>query len=272
MTWYETIDEKLARLRADVALAQDELIDAEAELADQKADIALFEHEYNARIGNALDQLADLETEVKHYLDRIKEHRNKRIFGTTHVPVEEQYRRIWQQPPPKPPPPPPEPTTPATEAQIKKLYRKLARHFHPDLAQDDAERKHRTDKMAAINDAYAARSVMELMALAREMEGAQAGSLPGTGKTDEEMVRVLEKEIQRCHRRLREIDLEMNQLHTHHLVELMVEVKFAKRQGRDLLAEMAEEVARKIARKEAERDMIRAQFNSLDTGGGINRS
>ncbi len=264
MTWYETIDEKLARLRAEVAQVQDELIDAEAELADQKADIALFEHEYNARVGHALDQLAALEAEVKDYLDRIKEYRNKRIFGTAHVPVEEQYRRVWQQPP-SPPPPPPEPTTPATEAQIKKLYRKLARHFHPDLAQDDADRKVRTDKMAAVNDAYAARSMMELMALARDMEGAQAGGLPAAGKTDQEMVQVLEKEIRRCRRRLREIDLEMSQLHNHHLVELMVEVKFAKRQRRDLLAEMAEEVARKMARKEAERDMIKAQFDNLSS-------
>ncbi len=272
MTWYETIGEKLARLRAEVAEVQDELIEAEAELADRKADIALFEHEYNARVGQALDQLAALEVQVKDYLDRIKEYRNKRIFGTAHVPVEEQYRRVWQQPASPPPPPPPEPTTPATEAQIKKLYRQLARHFHPDLAQDDADRKLRTDKMAAINDAYAARSMMELMALARDMKGAKAGGLPAADKTDEEMVQVLEREINRCRRRLREIDLEMNQLHNHHLVSLMVEVKFASRQGRDLLAEMAAEVARKIARKEVERDMIKAQFDSLDLGGGISRS
>lgn len=272
MTWYETIGEKLARLRGEVAEVQDDLIDAEAELADRKADIALFEHEYNARVGDALAQLANLEAQVKAYLDRIKELRNKRIFGTAHVPVEEQYRRVWQQPPPQPPPPAPEPTTPASEAQIKKLYRQLARHFHPDLAQNDADRTYRTDKMAAINDAYAARSMMELMALARDMKGAEGGGLPAAGKTDEEMVQVLEQEIRRCRRRLREIDLEMDQLHHHHLVKLMVEVKFAKRQGRDLLAEMAEEVARKMARKEVERDMIKAQFDGLDLGGGIPRS
>lgn len=271
MTWYETIDEQLARLRAEVAQVQDDLISAEAELADQKADIMLFEHEYNARVGHALAQLASLEAEVKHYLDAIKEYHNRRIFGTAHVPVEEQYRRVWQQPPP-PPPPPPEPVTPADTAYIKKLYRQLARHYHPDLAQDDTDRAYRTDKMAAINDAYTARSMTELMALARGMAEEGVGKPVESGQTHAEMVQVLEKELSRCRRRLREIDLEMNNLHNHHLVELMTEVKFSRRRGRDLLAEMAADVARKIARKEAERDMIKAQFDSLDSGGGIIRS
>jgi DnaJ-class molecular chaperone len=56
---------------------------------------------------------------------------------------------------------PPKPLSPATEAKIKKLYRQLARSFHPDLASDDADRAYRTDKMTAVNDAYAARSMAE---------------------------------------------------------------------------------------------------------------
>ncbi|MBE2198276.1 MAG: J domain-containing protein [Anaerolinea sp.] len=268
MTWYETIDEKLARLRAELAQAQDELIEAEAELADQKADIAAFEYEYNARAGYLLDKLAALEDEVKHYLDRIKLLRNKRIFGTEHVPVEEQYRRVWQQPPP-PPPPPPQPSSPATEAQIKKLYRQLARRCHPDLGTTEADRAWRTQIMAAINDAYAARSMTELLAIARQVDAAQPDTAVPSGQTAAEMLQVLEAEIGRCRRRLREIDLEMTNLHQHHLVELMLEVKFARKRGRDVLGEMAQDLTRKVARKEAERDMLKTQFESMGLGGSI---
>ncbi|MEZ4644598.1 MAG: J domain-containing protein [Chloroflexota bacterium] len=269
MTWYETIDEKLARLRAEITQVQDELIEAEAELADQKADIAAFEYEYNARAGYLLEQLAALEEEVKHYLDQIKLLRNRRIFGTDHVPVEEQYRRVWQQPPPPPPPKPAEPPSAATEAQIKKLYRQLARRFHPDLATGDAERARRTEMMAAINDAYAARSMTELMAIARRAESATPEATAASGQTAEEMAQVLEAEVRRCRRRLHAIDLEMTNLHQHHLVELMLEVKFARKRKRDILGEMAEELQRKIARKEAERDMIKAQFDSMGLQGGM---
>lgn len=268
MAWYETIDEKLTRLRAEITQVQDELIEAEAELADQKADIATFEYEYNARVGYLLDNLTALEAEVKHYLDRIKSIRNKRIFGTEHVPVEEQYRRVWQQPP-QPPPPPPAPPSPATEAQIKKLYRQLARRFHPDLATNDADRMRRTDMMTAINDAYAARSMTELMALARQAESAQMETAVHSDRTAAEMIQVLEMEIHRCRRRLREIDLEMANLHQHHLVALMLEVKLARQQKRDVLGEMAQELERKVARKAAERDMIKAQFDSMGLEGGI---
>jgi hypothetical protein len=40
-------------------------------------------------------------------------------------------------------------------------------------------------------------------------------------------------------------------------------VKLAKRQGRDLLGEMAADLEHKIARKTAERDFLKSQFDQL---------
>jgi DNA repair exonuclease SbcCD ATPase subunit len=270
MGWqYETIDEKLARLRAALVRAHDELIDAEAQLADRAAEIHSFEREFESRVGHLIDALASLEEEVAEYLRRIQNLRDERVFGQGYRSVDEQYRRTWYVPPKSAPEPPPKPLPPATEEQIKKLYRRLARRFHPDLAHDDVDRAYRTDKMKAINDAYAARSMVELVALANEMDEESHRITPLSGQTDAEMVKALEDELARCQRRLQEIETELRNLHNRPSVELSLEVKFADRQGRDMLAEMTAELERKIGRKTAERDMIRAQFDSLDPGKTI---
>ena len=271
MVWRsETIHEKLSRLRSELTQAQDALIDAETELADRMIDIRAFEAEFDARTGFLMDQLAALETRIDDYLDRIRRRRNESVFGVDYRSADEQYRRTWQrpsQPAAKPPPPP----GPVTQAQIKKLYRQLARRFHPDLAADENDRRYRTEKMSAINDAYAARSLAELMVFAAEMETAVPPPVAVPGQTEADMVKALQDEIGRVRRRLREIDLEMRNLHNRPSVELALEIKLAQRQGRDLMAEIVADLERKIARKTAERDMIRSQFAGLDENKNIQR-
>jgi curved DNA-binding protein CbpA len=120
----------------------------------------------------------------------------------------------------------------ATEAQIKKLYRQLCRRFHPDLTQDAAERVWRTEMMTAVNAAYAARSLVELQALAEKPDRSPSAE---TG-TDEQ----------------HSPTMQMN-----------LDVKFAQRQGRDLLAEMAVDVKKDLARKRVELDFLVAQLKQL---------
>lgn len=120
--------------------------------------------------------------------------------------------------------------------------------------------------MSGINDAYAARSLTELLVFAAEMETGTAVSQPVhiPGQTESDMVQALEKEIRRCRRRIQEIGLEMRNLHNRASVELALERKMAQRNGRDLLAEIAADLEKKIARKTVERDMIKSQFDDLN--------
>ncbi len=261
----ESTAEKVKRLRLQLDQVRAELAEAEADLNTQLEDVEAFEFRFEAHMGQLLDQLAVLEAEVDSYLTRIKLLRHERSFadqGATFDPVEEQFRRTWQHNPetaeakPKPTPPP------ATQAQLKKIYRQLARHFHPDLAIDEADRQYRTNKMAAINDAYNAQSMVELMALAEELTE-QQNRQQAAQPPDKEMVQALEEEIERCRRRMRVIDNELQNLPNRSMVDLALKVKLAQREGRDLLAEMAQELERKIARKTAERDMLRSQFENL---------
>ena len=262
------MQEQLYRLRAALEQAQADLIEAEAQLADAMAEVNAFEFEFEAKVGYLADQLEALEAEVRRYNDRIQLARSKQIFGIGYVPADEQYRRAWKAPPTAPKRPP-QPVSPATEEQIKRLYRQLARRFHPDLAVDDADRAWRTQKMAAINDAYAARSLTELQAIAQEPERfiQIGGARPG--QTLEQMVQALQAELARCQRRLREIEGELRSLHLRPSVQLSLEAKLAHRQGRDLLGEIAAQFERKIARKTVERDMLKAQFDQLGPDQGI---
>lgn len=261
----ESTAEKVKRLRLELDQLRADLAESEAELNNQLEDVQAFEFRFEAHVGQLLDQLATLESEVNSYLTQIKLRRHQQSFGEsgpTFDPVEEQFRQTWQQTPetavPQPPPAPP----PATQAQLKKMYRQLARQFHPDLANDEADRQYRTDKMAVINDAYKAQSMVELMALAEELEAHQ-NRQRAAQPADQEMAQALQEEIERCRRRLRAIDNELQNLPNRSMVDLALQVKLAQREGRDLLAEMVTELEHKIARKTAERDMLRAQFNNL---------
>lgn len=100
--------------------------------------------------------------------------------------------------------------------------------------------------MAAVNVAYAARSLVELLALERQGE-----ALPirghAQGQTDSQLIEVLQAELTRIRRRLREIEQEKKAIPMRASVRLSLEVKLARRQGRDVLAEMALDLEKKVA-------------------------
>ncbi|MDX1524573.1 MAG: hypothetical protein R3264_23280 [Anaerolineae bacterium] len=263
----ETID----RLRAALTDLRDRLIEAEADLADRLAEINVFELEFEARVGHLIDQLDGLTQEIQRYNDRIQMARNKQIFGNAYLSVETQYRRTWQAPPHSAPIPPPDPLPADNEAEIKQLYRQLARRFHPDLAVDDKDRLYRTEKMAAVNDAYAARSLIELVALLNEAETIITPKSANRQQSEAQLRQALEAELARCQRRLKTIEAEVRNLSHRPSVQVSLEVKAAKRQGRDLLAEMAAEIEQRIARQQVERDMLKAQFDQLGPDQGFIR-
>jgi len=257
------VQEQIRHLRAVLEQTQADLIEAEAQLADELAAVNAFEFEFEARVGHLWDRLDALETEIERYQDRIQ------MMRKGYLSVERQYRRAWQAPPPSGPTPPAQPLSPASETQLKRLYRQLARRYHPDLAADDAERAFRTERMAAINDAYAARSLTELKAVAGESDPFIHTGRVMAGQTEAHMMQALQDQLARCQHRLRRIEDELRGLHQRPSVQLSLEVKVARRQGRDLLGEMAAELEAKIARKTAERDMLKVQFDQLGPDHGI---
>ena len=275
MNYVESNAEKINRLRTELGELRQNMKTAEAELDSQLADIEAFEFEFEANLGSFVDQLSLLEAEVDAYMVQIKQRRYEQNFDGSYQPVEEQFRRTWQAPPintkkkeaPSAPTPPKQPQ--ATKVEIKRLYRQLARKYHPDLADSDGERIFRTEKMRAINDAYKAGSMVELMALADELESREKRVGPKRPsisdiQTEKQMIEALEQEYGRCRRKLHFLDNQLRNLHNRSMVQLMVDVKLGKKEGRDVFAEMRTELERKIAKKTVERDMIKSQFDSIN--------
>ena len=261
-----TTEEQLAYLRQQIEAAEAELVNREAALVDLRVELSAFRLEYDTRGGRKVAELDEVEAEIKRCQHQISQYRQwgpsgppQTRTGAAYVPVEEQYSRTWQQPEEPPSPPPAEPMDVATEAQIKKLYRRLCRRFHPDLTQDAAERVWRTEMMAAINAAYAARSLVELQALAEKPDRSPSAE---TG-TEEQRLAALRDKLQQIQRRLREVEQEIYELTNSPTMQMSLDVKFAQRQGWDLLARMAEDVEKDLARKRVELDFLVAQLKQL---------
>jgi hypothetical protein len=65
-----------------------------------------------------------------------------------------------------------------TEAEVTRIYRALAKRFHPDLAKSESERRRRAEFMLRVNVAYSERDLLTLQTIAKEAEAAEPG-LPG---------------------------------------------------------------------------------------------
>lgn len=261
-----TTEEQLAHLRQQIEAAEAELANREAELVDLRVELSAFRLEYDTRVGRKVTELETVEAEIQRCQQRISQYRQwgpggapKTRTGAAYVPAEEQYRRTWQQPEEPPSPPPTKPVDAATKAQIKKLYRQLCRRFHPDLTQDAAERAWRTEMMTAVNAAYAARSLVELQALTEKPDRSPSVE---TG-TDEQRLAALRDRLQQIQRRLREVEQEIRELTNSPTMQMKLDIKFAQRQGRDLLAEMAADVEKDLTRKRVELDFLVAQLKQL---------
>jgi predicted nucleic acid-binding Zn-ribbon protein len=259
-----TTEEQLARLRQQIEALETELIEREAELVDLRVELLAFRLEYDTRVGRTVAELEAIEAKIKRCQQQISQYRQwgpdgppRTRSGKAYIPVEEQYRRAWRQPKEPPPPRPAEPLDAATEAQIKRLYRQLCRRFHPDLVQDPAERTWRTEMMTAVNTAYAARSLVELQALAEKPDR------PTAAETGADRLAALRGKLGQIQRRLRQVEQEIRELTNSETLQMSLEVKLARWQGRDLLAEMAAGVEKDLARKRAELDFLEAQLKQL---------
>jgi hypothetical protein len=253
----ETNREKLIRLRGQVEDAREKLIDGEAELAEQKSDLASFERIFDRRVGQLSKKLASLEDQIKEYNHKLQLRQNMATFGSNHIPVEEQYKRRWKVPKGANGSSLNNKIKAKDDKELKRLFRKLARRFHPDLARDAVERTYRTEKMSALNDAYAARSLVEMSALASEPERKFEPYLQ-FGQTESHMMAILQLELENIQRRMIQIQNEMENHHNHDTVELSLKVKLARLSGRDLLGEMAFELQHKILEAADKRDKLRS--------------
>jgi len=263
--------ERIADLQAILAEVKPWLVAAEVELSERLAAISAFEFRVRSRLEpltRRMDKLDDEIRELREQLRQLQEdlyHTDEsHDWGVYHqwrssteagaaASGAYRYRKA-------PASPPKQKLSTDESVELKRLYRQLARRFHPDFALDEEDRSYRTGIMMAINAAYAMADLERLEELALEPDS-QPQIL-----TDQDMAEALLKEWYRCQRRMEEIELELIRLEEHPSAELMRRADEAAEGGKDLLDELESELGKRIAGKMVRRDVLQEEIESFSNG------
>jgi hypothetical protein len=244
-------DPEVDRLRAEVAAKQAAAAELQGDLVESQEALAAFQVEFEARVGRlarrTVELRAELEAARRAAFQRLWESQPE---ATPYVDVTEQFRQAWEHTPTGEPPPPPPPTTSDEETQIKALFRELARRYHPDLAATEAEREWRTPRMALVNAAYASRDLAALQTLAEAPED-DSRPMPHLDSRAA-LIASLQRESARLDELIERLEAELDELTYSPALKMQLDVKLARRAGRDLLGEAEAELGREIAGLEAE--------------------
>lgn len=207
-----SIQQQARDLSAELLAAQQQLRDAEAELAAEQAAVNAFRMHARLMLDDLVDDILALLAAKQSALTRLQLLRQDLDAAewSDDNPLDPRHE------PPPPPADEPDPVeallptdVPRDKAAERRLYRELARKFHPDLAETAVESAYRTSMMAAVNTAYAAGDLGALYDLAGELEPDEIARLSAIEEVE---LRQLQERIVRCHRRRRKIQRQQQAL------------------------------------------------------------
>lgn len=255
-------DPELAALQAALAQQREKVAALELDLFNSRLELAQFNAELERRLGALQQRLEALEVELA---EARRASARRTLWGeqaaSPDLPDDAvaQYQSVWGRGAQTLPADPPRPTEPDAqqEAELKQLYRTLAKRFHPDLAATAADRDGRAARMAEVNAAYAAQDLAQLRRLAEAPDHPAAEPATPTPKTRAELLAELRAETDRLAALAASLEAELDHLAGTPAVQLKLEALFARRAGRDLVAEMAADLEAEIRRAEAELTALR---------------
>ena len=205
----QSLDEQNRDLKAQLQKARQQLLDAEAELAQEQAAVNAFRMHCRLKLDTWINTLLQLQTERQSLLTRLELLRQAEDFG---LPFDAD-DPFWMGEDEAHHPPANDldgeedelilPTgTPRDKAAEKRLYRHLARRFHPDLGVTAVEIAYRTEVMTTVNTAYSAGDTQTLYDLADQLNPQNAAELAAIESGE---IRRLRTQIFRCRQRRRKI-------------------------------------------------------------------
>ena len=176
-------EREYARYLAEIETRKRRAADLQTELTTLKLALGRFEAEYHARVGVLFVELDRARLAIDEYERRIArlhadptadpnrvEEEVRQEFADRREEVDEEaeetrrYERAFER----------EQARPKLEAdaeeELNRLYRELAKRYHPDLARTEEERRERGPMMQRVNAAVRERDLAALRALYREAE------------------------------------------------------------------------------------------------------
>jgi hypothetical protein len=130
-----------------------------------------------------------------------------------------------------------------SSADLKSLFREVAKRIHPDFAKDEADQRHRTRLMAQANEAYSRGDAEALQRILDEYQESSE-SVQGEG-IGAELIRII-RQIHQARKNIEAIEDELSSLRVSEIAQLMQDADVAQQKGRNLLAELATDVHERV--------------------------
>ena len=235
--------ERLERLLVELDGLRDEVAQLELECETLRVELAGFEVRHRAALADEqrfLQRIASVVRHLERWAEMLAESEPRERVARARRVDRQRTRELHQElrePGPEDEEPLPEPS-PA--AELKSLYRRLARRFHPDLARTEEEQVRHAALMARINALYRAGDRAGLEALADQALGAE---LPEAAVSLEEEVRLLEERRERFESARDGLRIELAALRGCATAELLRRARQARDDGRDFFDELRAELA-----------------------------
>ena len=256
-------DREMQALEAEMARRQESVAELELDLLNSQTELAQFNAELEARVSPLQRRL---EAVVADLAEARRRASRQALWGaranSPDIPEDVllQYQRLWGPDPGASSyaaPDAPSTAPSQAEAELKLLYRALAKRFHPDLSPDAAEKPRREQIMARVNAAYHDGDLAALRQLEAEPDQVPGLAAPPAPKTREQILAELRAEIERLDQVKAELERRLDDLARSPAVRLKLDARLARRAGQDLVAELADQLKGDILRAEKELASLR---------------
>lgn len=233
--------EELKLKRLELNILQPELAEMELDLSTLKAELNQFDRLYNQRVGSKYTELDSVKAQILEMATRM--YPNSDHFRAEAETAREQARQSAEETLSDNE----EPLSPESKfnpgEDLKKLFRDVAKKIHPDLASDEEEEKMRHDLMSQLNEAYDRLDAEAIRVILIEWEaGDHSAKHLGIGV---QLVRTL-RQITQIRKRMGKISRTMDELESSDMYEMKTKIESARKQGADLLQELADDIEGQI--------------------------
>lgn len=237
------------------------LAEAEADLAQEQAAVNAFRMHARLKLDDLVDRLLELRSEKEALLVKLEFLRQGVDLADYLEEGDPLSGAAWpganaEEDEPLLPTP-----TPLDKAAEKRLYRELARRFHPDLATSAFERAYRTTIMSAVNNAYADKNVEALYDLAGELSPADADYFARITNSE---ARRMQQSIVKMRRLKRRARRQLQTLREENTAKLWRRAEMLEESDEDGWSLVRSELQGVINRREAEIATILWQIERLE--------
>lgn len=250
--------QQIERLQVEIALKRSALGEERASLLKLENEIEAFARQYDRIIGPLESELDTIRQEIEALQSRQSNNINHgSLWGPGYSSFEESFDAKYRRPNNSNNPTISAPSRHVDENELRTIYRRLARKYHPDTTTNAQEKSRLTLIMAQINAAYRAKNIDEL----RAWDGDKRGKMPPPSVENltprEPSYYDLLKVSDQLDEELKWIRSAYKRLLSGPLMALKIEASIARSQGRDLLREVAAKIRQDLDSARQQRDQLR---------------